>query len=233
MKLSKKDEIDLMRLSPLFKNCSNEEIAKFLTCNYPPIKTVQKENLIHAQEEPLDDIILVLSGEIALEKTDINGHSLIVDVLKAGDVFGQATVFGDENNSPMSLICLKETTYAKFKRDIFYRTCSATCKSHERVIKNMMTLLANQTRILTERVDCLATTSIKSKVARYLLKEAKGKKENEAFIIPYNREALALYLGVKRPSLSRTLTQMAEEGIISFNRASFKITDFEALEDLK
>lgn len=233
MKLSKKDEIDLMKPSPLFKNCSNDEIAKFLTCNYPPIKTVEKDSLIHAQGEPLDEIILILSGEVALEKMDSSGNSLIVDILRAGDVFGQATVFGDEKNSPMNLLSLKQTTFARFKRTIFYRACSSACKSHERVIQNMMTLLANQTRFLSERVDCLATTSIKSKVARYLLHEGRGKKENEAFEIPYNREALALYLGVQRPSLSRTLTQMADEGLISFNRASFKITDFEALENLK
>lgn len=233
MKLSKKEEIDLMRHSPLFKNCTSDEIVKFLTCNYPPISTVEKDSLIHAQGEPLDDIILVLSGELALEKLELSGSSLIVSTLKAGDVFGQATVFGDDRKAPMNIISLKKTSFARFKKTIFYRSCSATCKSHERVIKNMMTLLANQTRLLTERVDCLATSSIKSKVARYLLSEAKGKKENEAFQIPYNRESLALYLGVQRPSLSRTLTQMAEEGIISFNRSTFKITDLDALEDLR
>ena len=227
------EDIDLMRPSPLFRDCTEKEMIKFLTCNYPPIEVFEENSIICEEGESLDDIIMLLYGEIALEKIDFNGNSLVVDILKAGDVYGQASVFGDNQRSPMTLLTNKKTRLARFRRDIFYKSCSATCKSHERVIKNMMTLLANQTQVLNKRVDCLATTSVKAKVARYLLGEAQNKNENEIFTIPYNREELALYLGVQRPSLSRTLTQLADEGIISYHLSSFKITDFEALENLK
>ena len=155
------------------------------------------------------------------------------EIVHEQDVYGQATVFGKENKSSMTIRATKASRVARFPKRIFYKSCSATCKSHENVIKNMMALLADQTQNLNKRVDCLATTSLKGKVARYLLQVGKDKKENEAFEIPYNREELALYLGVQRPSLSRTLTQMADEGLISYHRSSFKILDLDALEDFR
>lgn len=227
------EDLDLMRTSPLFASCSIDEIVKFLTCNYPSIFSYAKDEVVHEQDVPLEDILLILKGELILEKMDVQGNILVVETLKGGDVYGQATVFGRENKSTMTIRATKASRVARFPKRIFYKSCSAACKSHENVIKNMMALLADQTQNLNKRVDCLATTSLKGKVARYLLQVGKDKKENEAFEIPYNREELALYLGVQRPSLSRTLTQMADEGLISYHRSSFKILDLDALEDFR
>ena len=46
------------------------------------------------------------------------------------------------------------------------------------------------------------------------------------------REELADYLGVTRPSLSRTLTQMQEDGIVSIHGKLIKVTDIELFEEL-
>ncbi|MFR4401972.1 MAG: helix-turn-helix domain-containing protein [Peptococcus niger] len=46
----------------------------------------------------------------------------------------------------------------------------------------------------------------------------------------YNREEMAEALAVARPSLSRALTQMKEEGIIDYDRKVFRILDPTALE---
>ena len=45
-----------------------------------------------------------------------------------------------------------------------------------------------------------------------------------------NREALADYLNVSRPSMSRELGRMKDEGVIDFYRSSFVVKDVEALK---
>ena len=45
-----------------------------------------------------------------------------------------------------------------------------------------------------------------------------------------NREELSDYLGTTRPSLSRELMAMQDEGLIEVERSSFKIKDREGLE---
>jgi Mn-dependent DtxR family transcriptional regulator len=44
-----------------------------------------------------------------------------------------------------------------------------------------------------------------------------------------NREALADYLNVSRPSMSRELSRMKQEGIIDYFKSSFSIIDPERL----
>jgi len=49
------------------------------------------------------------------------------------------------------------------------------------------------------------------------------------FILPLKRNELADFLNVSRPSLSREMSRLMEEGIIDFHRASIKIKDLDSL----
>ena len=46
------------------------------------------------------------------------------------------------------------------------------------------------------------------------------------------REELADYLGAARPSLSRTLTQMQDEGIITIDKKKIRIRSAELFEEM-
>lgn len=50
------------------------------------------------------------------------------------------------------------------------------------------------------------------------------------FRIQMNREQLAEFLNVSRPSMSRELSRMRDEGIIDFHLSTFKILDIEKLK---
>jgi DNA-binding transcriptional regulator LsrR (DeoR family) len=52
------------------------------------------------------------------------------------------------------------------------------------------------------------------------------------FNMPMNRQELAEFLNVKRPSLSRELSNMQKEKIIEVYRSSVKILDMEKLCEL-
>ena len=49
--------------------------------------------------------------------------------------------------------------------------------------------------------------------------------------VPLNRNELASFLNVSRPSMSRELCQLRDEGIIDFHLSTFKIKDLEALKE--
>ena len=51
------------------------------------------------------------------------------------------------------------------------------------------------------------------------------------FDISFNRNELAEFLHVSRPSMSRELSRMKEEGMIDFHQSTFKILDVEQLRD--
>ena len=72
-------------------------------------------------------------------------------------------------------------------------------------------------------------TTLKQKLGLWMNDRINEKNEVK---LDMTREELADYLGAARPSLSRTLTQMQDEGIISIHKRVIKIEDMELFEEL-
>jgi Mn-dependent DtxR family transcriptional regulator len=70
---------------------------------------------------------------------------------------------------------------------------------------------------------------MRGKISTYLLEQYK-RTGKATFIIPLRRNELADFLNVSRPSLSREMSRLMEEGIIDYHRASIKIKDLDSLK---
>ena len=77
----------------------------------------------------------------------------------------------------------------------------------------------------------LNAETIKGKIAAYLLSIYK-KNNKFIFDMPMKRQELSEFLGVTRPSLSRELSNMQNEGIIDVYKSSVKILNLERLYEL-
>ena len=69
---------------------------------------------------------------------------------------------------------------------------------------------------------------MREKLATFLLRESEKQKSKTFQVIP-NRNELAEFLNVSRPSMCRELGRMKEEGILDFYQNSFRILNMEAL----
>jgi CRP-like cAMP-binding protein len=81
---------------------------------------------------------------------------------------------------------------------------------------------------LSRKVEYLSIKSIRGKISTYLLEQYK-KAGKAIFMLPMNRNEMADFLNVSRPSLSREMCKMRDEGIIDFHRASILVKDVRAL----
>jgi CRP-like cAMP-binding protein len=83
--------------------------------------------------------------------------------------------------------------------------------------------------MLNKKIEYLSAKNIRSRVGRYLL-DIYRMNRNATFIIPMKRHELADYLMMPRPSLSREMGLMRDEGIIEFDGSSIKIKNVSTLE---
>ena len=74
--------------------------------------------------------------------------------------------------------------------------------------------------------------SLKQRVAAFLLEESETQQSRSSIVsLSLNREELAAFLNTTRPSLSRMLQQMQEEGLLRIvSRSQIEITDEEGLK---
>jgi CRP-like cAMP-binding protein len=93
----------------------------------------------------------------------------------------------------------------------------------------MLGIISEKALMLNRKVEYLAIKSMRAKISTFLLEQYK-KTGKTTFMIPLNRNELADFLNVSRPSMSREMCRMKEEGIIDFHRASIRIINPDALK---
>ena len=97
------------------------------------------------------------------------------------------------------------------------------------ITRNMLEIQSEKNFSMTRKLHLLAGTTLKERIALWLLDQAS---ENGVVRLIMNREELADYLGTTRPSLSRELMKMQQEGFITVEKNVIRISDRRALEAL-
>jgi CRP-like cAMP-binding protein len=92
-----------------------------------------------------------------------------------------------------------------------------------------MKVISDKSLMLNKKVEYLSIKSIRGKICTYLLEQSEITKGNN-IILPLKRNELADFLNVSRPSMSREMCQMRDEGIIDFHLSTFRIKDIDALK---
>ncbi len=221
--------IDMLETTELFKGIDPSEIIKILGCSNPSIRQYKKKEIITIEESEFTGIGLVLEGEVSLTKDNLAGDRLIIARIKTGDIFGEISAFVAE--SWLETVTAQTDCQVLFiSPDRIVGMCPHMCVGHRILIQNTLHLVSEKAYVLHKKVEMLSLSSIRKKVATYLL-EQYYIKNTPVFKIPLKRNELAEYLHIQRPSLSRELANMKEEGLIEFTGNTFKVLDLEYLKD--
>ena len=78
------------------------------------------------------------------------------------------------------------------------------------------------------KLHIVSAASLKERISIWLLEEADA---DGIVRLKMKREELASFLGVARPSLSRALMRLREEGVIEVSRNHIKIIDRKKMEN--
>ncbi len=92
-----------------------------------------------------------------------------------------------------------------------------------------MRTLSERILLLNGKIKSLSYTTVRQKVAHYLLEEYRRQKSTQITLTSARHE-LADFLAIPRPSLSRELIAMKNEGWIDFDRKTVTIHNVQALE---
>lgn len=214
--------IDGILRCELFRQLTETHIRRLLE-EIPLTKAVFHEGeIIYQEGQVCDSLAIINLGQVDISHLLSSGKEIRLALLEAGDVFGEALLFGDNSKVPITLSAA-ETTEVYF----IHRTSLHDLLMQERLIsQNFLSLLSHKIFLLNERVRLLGLDSIRKKVVWYLLQQTEG----EAITVPFNREGMARHLAVPRPSLSRELAKLKEDGLIDYQGRQFKLLSRVGLE---
>lgn len=217
--------IEKLLKNQLFKNMKIEEVEA-ISEKIRFYKTIYKKgDIIAHEEDECTSIGLILEGSVQIERIYSNGNGIILQTLRKGNVFGEALVFSSFRSYPATVVAAENCEILFIKRSEMLNLCL----SEERILENFTALLSDKIFMLNAKVKSISFKSLKERVINFIIE--KSREQNSLNIkLKGSKEAIAQYLGMPRPSFSRELIKLRDEGIISFDRNSIKILDFELLE---
>lgn len=210
----------------LFKDINTTKIEEILNLIPYTIKTYEKNSIIAIEGDDCNSLGIILEGDIEIHKPFPSGKIVTINHFSAGNVFGEALVFSGKHIYPATILATIDTQIMFIKREIIVKLMTLD----ERIINNFMGVLSNRILMLNDRLTNLSLDTLRKKIVNIIILEYK--RQNSLNItLPYCRKKMAELLNIPRPSLSRELINMKEEGLIDFNKNKIKILDLKKIED--
>ena len=210
---------ELITQCPLFKDLSDDRLGLALVFFGAKEKEYDAGSILNRPGEPLNSFALVLSGNVQVCMEDMDGNRILMAAVPPGGTFGESLCFL-KRPADIIISCLTDTKLLVMNTDSLYSNTKNDPDTAE-FSRRFCAMIASKTLGMNNRIQILTKSGIREKI-RILLSEYSVHPGDE-ITLPYNRESLAMYLGVNRSALSRELCKMRDEGIIEFKGNRFKI----------
>ncbi len=213
---------EVLSKTVLFSNIAQGEIKEMLVCLKASYRKYSKGEMIIWEGDKVNEVGILLYGAARSIKDDINGKTIIVTMIEPSNFIGIILACSQKRKSPVSVQALQEVCAVFFPIKIMIEGCKKRCNCHKILLENLLAGIAEKAMTLHDRNDCLIKSSIREKIITYLLAVSK-EQGSKKISIPLDRSSMAEYLNVERSALSRELSKMKRDGLISYKKNYFVI----------
>lgn len=196
-------------ISDLFKNLTKEEIDSFIKENKGLRRSLKRGEEVFSQGETPNYLFILEEGSVVVENISENGNRSIVNRFsKPGTVFGEVYLYLPERSYDYSCVCDVDSTILAIPKTAL--VMSGDNFKNSKVVNNMLLILSEKAFYLNQKLLIQSGKTLREKLSRFFLSNSK----ESSLELEFNREELADFLGVTRPSISREIMNMKRDGLI-------------------
>lgn len=212
--------LSVLRTSPFFAGIEDHEIVSILHCVQASAITKEKNSYIFRAGDSTEVMGLVVTGATLIIQEDLWGHRNILSKCHVGDFFGEPFAASPGSQLNISVVADEacEILLLNVKRLLIL--CPTACDHHQKLIRNLVSVLANKILIFNEKITHISKRTTREKLLSYLSAEAM-RQGSLVFDIPFDRQQLADFLCVERAAMSVELSKLQKEGLLKTNRNHF------------
>ena len=219
-----------LKKSPLFAGMTDGEIQKCLACSGSEIVHYEKDDTIFYQQDEPQKLHVLLGGSVVVGRDSVSGkRSIIATFSRPGELFGEVFVFLGKKEYDNYAQAAAPADVLEMPKTFLYHTCDVNCGYHTTLISNMLSILAHKAYYLNQKLQIVSAATLRQKIARILLQSAGA---DGSAALAMKREELADFLNVARPSLSRELLKMQEDGLLRLDKRQIHVPDWERLQNI-
>jgi CRP-like cAMP-binding protein len=178
--------------------------------NAESMRTCSPQEVLFWEGDRCEWIGMVISGRISIRSLHPDGKEYLVQTVGPNQFFGDIMTFAEEPCYLGQVVAEEPSTLAFFSPKRFL----TILKTVDGLLEDYLRTVSQKTYELKQELKLRAVPNLRERILFFLRTEAirQGKKTID---IGLTREAWALRLGVARPSLSRELSSLRKEGILT------------------
>lgn len=215
---------DVLKRVPLFADLSAADLARFGEVTRE--REYPKNSVILFEDDPGDALYIVSTGQVKVVLIGEDGREVILSVLGEGDFFGEMSLIDDEPRSA-HVIAMRDSHLLVLRREDF----RSQLEQHPKVALELLRVLVQRLRRADEKIGGLVLLDVNGRVAQLLLdlaEESGGPKITRKL----THHTIAQMIGSSRETVSRSMRELVERGLIDVSRREITIKDHDALRAL-
>ncbi|MBY0123357.1 Crp/Fnr family transcriptional regulator [Bacillus sp. S/N-304-OC-R1] len=189
----------------------------------------KKNHVLMFENDQGDEVYIIRSGMAKVCRIH-EGREIVLGIAMPGDVIGEFEALSNDQYRISSIEALENvSTWLISRNDLL-----DIVEKYPSVLRKAYMILVERTRILNRLVRYLSFYDVRTKVANLLMdlfyNFGKACDNGYKIDLKINQSLLANMLGVTRESISKTIGDFQDEGIIDVNGKYFYLLDKTKLE---
>lgn len=211
-------QIELFNNLPL--NLKNDFVEKL---DYNVYK-IKKNDIVARQNTLCRQLMILLEGKLRVDSIDASDNEVLIEYIVAPRTFATPYLFNQDKMLPATfksegdgviLLANKESLFSLFS-------------DAPHLLKNFLCAVGNCTKCSTVRLRILSYKNIRSRFIAYIFEQRYG--SDELIHIEHNQVELADYLGITRPALTKEISKMAKEELLTIKGKQVLLLNIPELE---
>ncbi len=211
------DIADFLATVPLLSRIAPDELRRFAELTRE--KQYPKGSVILFEDDPGDSLFIVRSGRVKVVLVSEDGREVILGVLGVGEHFGELSLIDDQPRSA-HVIAMEDATLLVLRRDDFRRRVEV----NPSVAWALLAELSRRLRRADGKIGGLVLLDVPGRIAQLLLDTA-DEGGTPAIDKPLTHQVIAQMIGASRETVSRTMREFQDGGLIGVHRRRITIRD--------
>jgi CRP-like cAMP-binding protein len=209
---------------PLLAGLPTEDVRELLSVARR--RTFSRGEVVFHRDDLAESLHFVVRGRFAARVTTPTGDSVLLDVIRPGEAFGELALLLPESRRSATVSALEDGETRSVYRDDFARLQ----RSHPGVKDILLRLLAEELRRASERIVEAHYVDAETRVRRRVCELATTYGDGgEQPVVPLTQEDLAAMAGTSRATVNRVLREEEKRGSVALARGRVVVVDAAAL----
>jgi len=207
----------------LLADVPGDELQQLLTIARR--RPFDRGEIVFHEGDPADSLHLVVAGRFAARIRTPVGDTTLLAIYGPGDSFGELALVTAPGSRSATVVALEAAETRSVFRDDFERVR----KRHPSIDRVLVTLLAEQLRVMNERLLEAHYVDADTRVRRHLRQLADTYDRDGTSVIPLTQEEIAEIAGTSRATVNRVLREEERRGVLELKRGRTIVNDAEQL----